>query len=495
MSVILIVLVFLLVLTNTALGLFVAIELGYGPPTFVIAVRQLGLSQPGQLVQGLVEPVYYFFYSLIARLTRKREAVVVEDEPLEEPEIEEPSRNIDVEAMLKSVSEANVSDLLDDESEEIEMVVPLKELFDEDLVSALMDKGTEAWLMGEKHVETSILKLNVVMMKSGVFSANLDNRLRSTKDATADQVKGFMQELRDDCTNYLTSQAEITAQIQKRVDEFGELSHLAEDIDYANMEQAAQIETTISNIDSMKPADNPGETLQKLIKELSKLRVARHRLRDQQEKAFLTVVRYENRLGTVSPQLYLDETVGVRGRIGLEATLADWWKQKRQHSRQICMALLDFVHFSETNDENGIMICDKVLRFIGKKLDSAFTSQDLTGVFSGNCFFIVTTNQGLRKTISDVEKIRQTVARQHFHYNKSEKQFTVGMTGVVVEAVPAKTDHELLQSAEKMLLQSKKKGRNRLYMVDQSSLTTEPELVESPSLAIEHVIVDLDNVR
>lgn len=484
------VVIFLTVL-NAVAGCCAAIYLGYGPPSVKDAIVLLGLEGPVQRLAPFAERGISLVNGLKERFKRKKSTE--EEVPAEEPVPEETQKPVlDMEEMLKSVSESNLNDLLDDEADEIEMVAPLQELFDDDLTSALMEKGTEAWLMGEKHVETSILKLNVVMMKSGKFSAELDQRLRNALGSVGESfARQCMDELMDDCKNYLQVQASVTEQIQKRIDEFGELSYLAEEIDYANMEQSAQIETTISNIEHLDPKKSE-ETAQKLIKELSKLRLARHRLRDQQEKAFLSVTRYEDRMETIAQQLFIDETNGLRNRIGLEVTLWDWWRQKRQEKRKICFGLLDFVKFGEINDEHGIVTADKVIKYLGHFLEKEFTTQDLTGMYVGNCFMVVSVNMGLRKTVSEIEKIRQSLERTTFSYGNGAHEFSVNLTCAVAEALPNLSDEETMKIVEGVLKTAKKAGRNHSFFLDQEALNPEAELVTPPNLGAEYITIDLD---
>jgi len=491
-----------------ALGVYIAVALQYGPPTMKDVLALLGFrdwvhSVQSRLAGGQVAFPTFFQESFqkvqgifqeiagkipfIERFLRKKETDLVADQTSD-------SISLDIEEMLKSISEASLSELLDDESKEIEMVSPSHELFDDNLVKALKAQQTEVWLMGEKHVETSILKLNNVMMKSGLFSAALDRRLRIARgNADTNLAKTSMMELRDDCANYLAAQAEMTEQIKKRIDEFGELAHLAEDIEYSNMEQAAQIETTINNIDRMNPADSE-DTVAQLLKELSKLRMARHRLRDHQEKAFLTVVRYEKRLETIPPQLFVDETSGLRCRIGLEVMLADWWKQRRQETRQICFALLDLVKFGEVNEEHGILIGNKVIKYLGNTLEKEFTSHDLTGIYYGNCFFVVTVNMGLRKTVTEIEKIRQGLERTSFTFAESTSPFFLKITSIVTEALPQHTDQDVMKSIEKSIVQAKKTERGLTYLQEQGGLNPGLEKVDSPNLGMDYITVDLDMV-
>jgi len=495
--------IILLALTNTAMGLYLAVMLGYGPPTIKDALILLGLYQWRRYLQRFhlgelshyLEPLSRLTGGSVVLLQRLREIaerfIPHKKEKEEEASVDNeiPAESLD--DKLKSVSDVDLSDLLDDESATIEMVAPQQELFDDDLVAALMAKGTEAWFMGEKHVETSILKLNHVMMKSGIFSAELDRRLRTARGSVdVTLAKTSMEELRDDCACYLTAQAEMTEQMKKRIDEFGELAHLAENIEYSNMEQAAQIETTINNIDRLNP-ENSEETATELLKELSKLRLARHRLRDQQEKAFLTVVRYENRMDMIVPQLFVDDTNGLRCRIGLEVTLLEWWKQKRQETRQICFALLDLVKFGDINDEQGIFIGNNAITYIGHLLEKNFSSQDLTGVYYGNCFFIVTVNMGLRKTVAEIEKIRQSLERTNFTAQGSQKPFSIRVTTVITEALPKHTDQEVMEMVEKLIVQAKKAGRGQTFLLDQGKLNPELEQVTSPNFSADYITVDL----
>lgn len=511
-----------LTLTNTAIGCILAVELGYGPPSLRETVGLLdnwtGLADRirryGNLPLSLLQRIRAILGAVQLKKGQVTGSVHHSEVPSHPVLVEKtvaaplpkglpptpsapptvPQPKINVEEMLQAVAKANLADLLLDDSDDLVRVAPLQELFDEDLVSALSEHGTESWLMSEKHVETSILKLNVVMMKSGRFSAELDSRLRGMLGAVSESfAKKSLNELRDDCKNYLEAQAEVTEKIQKRLTEFGELAYLAEEIELANMEQSAQIETTMSNLDHLD-LSNPEMAAQKLIKELSKLRTARHRLRDQQERAFLTVARYEHRMETINNQLFLDEGTGLRGRIGIEATLYDWWKQKRHQSRQICCALVDFVDFSRINDEYGITVGDKVIKYFGGCLEKNFTVHDLTGIYGGNCFFIATVNMGLRKTLTEVEKVRQQLERTQFILKGGEQQFILNATCSLTEVLPSQLDTEVLKILEKVLQTAKSSGGNQTFFWDGSSLNPEAEKVSSPDFGTEYLTVDLDTI-
>ncbi len=481
MTIILSGLILSLVLTNLVVGFYAAICLGYGPPTTRDALDLLIDPQWQNFIRKLFQPPF-------ARPKRPAKPIEVQEE------VAPPPAKETVDDLIQQIANADLNDLLDDESEEISQLAPMQELFDDDLASIFMEQGTEAWLMNDKHVETSILKLNVVMMKSGRFAADLDARLRNMRgNANVGEVKRCQDELRDDCQNYLEAQATATEQMLKRLDEFGELKYLAEEIDYANMGQSAQIETTINNLDRLNVDANPEDAISRLLRELASLRVARHRLRDMQEKAYIKIVLYENRLDTVPQQLFFGETTGLRSRIGLDATIFEWWKQKRQEKRQITFSLLDFVDFTGANDEHGINVCDRLIRVFGKTLEKTFDSMDLIGMYYGNCFMVATTNIGPRKTITEIERIRQRCEKTIYRYNSDVGSLRLRLTCAVTEALPTQSAAEVVKNLETTLAAAKKAGRNHSFCYDASQLNPQPEKVDAPNLGEKEKEINLDD--
>lgn len=489
MTLLLIILIIPIFLLNVLVGFYAAVLYGYGPPSVQYAVTML-LDRRD--FTGLLEQASDFLQPLIARLKALPERLLKRADASAETSGEE-TKTPSLEETIAKIAETDLADLLEEESEDMMQVVPMQELFDDDLASVLMEQGPEAWLMGEKHVESSILKLNVVMMKSGRFATDLDARLRELQGkADLPTIKEYLQQLKDDCTNYLQNQAQVSDQIRQRADEFGELRHLAEDIEYANMEQFSQLETTLSNLDQFVLRGTPEEGRVRLLKELANLRIARHRLRDMQDKAFLTIVRYEKRVDTISPQLFVDETTGLRNRIGLDAALFEWWRLKRNESRKITFALLDFVRFSEANDEQGIMYCDLAIRKIGKMLEKNFDALDLVGLYCGNCYLVATVNMGPRKTMTEIDRIRQQLAKTRLTYDGGEKEFTLQVTCAVTEVPEEKSDTEVLSVLEKTLAAAKKAAKGQTMIYDPTKISPEPELLDAPDFGLEAVTMDLD---
>jgi diguanylate cyclase (GGDEF)-like protein len=385
--------------------------------------------------------------------------------------------------MMEKFTTANVGDLLESFEEDLSFIVPEQEVFDEEVVEMLGEQTTESWLVNDKQVETSLLRLNTVMMKSGRFAAELDWRIRSLRGSLdMDDVEQFVTELQDDCKNYLETQASISQQMLERLDEFGELRYLAEDVDYANMEQSAQVETTLNNLNLIRQLKSPDEAAGRLLRELASLRVARHKLRDLQDKTYINVVFYENRTDNIPQQLFIDEHLGIRSRIGLEMAIHNWWQQKRHQTRQFVFVLLDFVRFGEINDEYGIKPADEVLKLYGQSIEQKFDKSDITGIYCGNCYLVVTQNIGLQKTITEIERIRQHCEKTRFICRSINKEFHLQLTCGITEALGTQTQTEVFQCLEKTLHAAKKAGKNCTFNFVHGPLNKPPEQVVAPNL-------------
>jgi diguanylate cyclase (GGDEF)-like protein len=210
-----------------------------------------------------------------------------------------------------------------------------------------------------------------------------------------------------------------------------------------------------------------------------------------QDRIFLQIVFTEKREGLIPPQLYTDEQFGIRGRIGLEIAIHEWWKQKRHENLQISFVLLDFVKFGEINDEHGITVCDKIVRLFGNSLKDHFDSLDLTGIYSGNCFMVAAINTGPKKTITEIERIRQRCEKTIFQYNKGKKAIRLQLTCAVTEALASQSKNDVFAVLEKTLAAAKKSGRNHTFRYVPGPLDNPPEKIEAPNLGEEENIIEI----
>ena len=499
-------LIFILV-TNIAIGYVIATLFGMGPPNLrtalVLINRSKFVTRAKDVVKRLVRSaennggilgILRFILSKLKKFITKGTASELQQ------------KQETTEEKLQKISEKEVVEFLDDQSKEIMRISPIPELFDDNLMNIIFVHGTEVWLTSDKNIETSIHKLNVIMMESGKFAGELDEKLRLIQGhATLDDARKACKNLVGDCRNYLEKQSIITDEIHSRVEEFGELRDLADEVDFANMEQVSQIETTLSNLEPMAKNENANEVVDRLIQELANLRRARHRTRDIQDRVFLSVANYENRMGSINrSETFIDQVTGLNNRIAFQTNLWDWWQQERQKKAKLTFALYDIVGFTELNNRLGIRKCDKILQALAQLLKERVENMDFIGMFVGNCLVSVSSNSSLRKTISFVEHIRQETELTQFMFADENKQHedhkehggvSIRLTCAVTEASGNQTENDLITALRQTLEAAKKAGRNRTFQFDPSKLEVVPEPVESPDMNVSERVFDVTNMR
>lgn len=451
MSVILLIIVFGVL--NLSAGFYVAIRIGLGPPTVVDAIDALTVAWP-------------------------QRGLAVEEEV-----------QASLEELLDELVSVPIEDMLDDEEEEMEFEA-IDEAYDDDVAQMTNSEDPEVWNLNDKYVETSILRLNIAMMKSGARATEIDTRLRGVRgNSDLQTIRQCVDQLREDCETYLAEQAKAAEQFSSRIGELGELGDLGNEIELLNMEQAAQIETTVSNLKTMDFESDLEAANSRLLEELCNLRMARHKLHDSQEVAFMKIARYESRIDTIEPSLYNDPLTRLYNRIGLECTLESWWGKGRHKSRQISAVLYDLDGIGAINEDHGSIAGDRILRHIGQMLNLAVGPQDLVGRYSGQRFLMTMVDAGPQAATKKAETFRQELERITFTYEG--QRINVTACGGITEVVPEDTSDGFLQRLEDTLAAAKKDGHNRAFRFDPSKLDPEPELVESPNFGAKYAEVEL----
>ena len=431
--------VFLIAVLNIAVGYAVAGHLGLGPPSLAAGWRTLAATSARPAGDSAAE-------------TRET---------------------------IDTLAAASLEDMLDESDfEELIAGASAEAVYDEDVAALIHEGRPDAWDLDEKYVETSILKLNIAMMRSGKRAEALDTRLRACQGrSTAETIRQCLAELLEDCEGYLAEQAEAAEKFRARIGELGELAVLGETIEMANLEQASQVETTINNLKFMDFESDLEAANRRLLEELQNLRSARHRLRDDQEKAFLAVARYEGRLGKIEPRLFNDPLTQLSNRIGVEATLHEWWRQKRHETRQLVGVLFDLDDFGSINDEHGVAVADRLLFQFAELLRGWTDTHDLVGRFAGQRFLVMLADAGPRAAVTNVERFRQQLSNTTFLHEALRIEPTV--SAGVAAILPDDGDEAVFARLEETLAAARREaGRNASAFHDGRNL----EFVEAPNL-------------
>jgi len=330
----------------------------------------------------------------------------------------------------------------------------------EDAVEPPATDNPQNWQLDDQFIERTILNLNVAMINSGNRTTQIEARLREHRgDTDAAMLRECLALFKEDCETYLIEQAEQSEMFCSRIGELGELGALGKEIETANQQQAAQIETALSNlglIDIESDLEAAGEWL---LEEIGNLRLARHKLRDNQQIAFLTIARYDDRFDRIEPRMCADGLTKMYNRIGLETTLRQWWQEGRHKSQQINAALFDLDAFGELNHQHGAPVGDRVLCHFAQLVQEYLGKDDLAGRFAGQQFLVLMPDVGSDNALKIVELIRQSIENSPLSLDRQEIHQTV--TAAVTEVAPDDTEETLFQKLEETLKQAKQDGPNR----------------------------------
>ena len=391
--------------------------------------------------------------------------------------------DLSLETFNSQVFEEQIGSFLDEVEEEDMYEEPFGEEGGEeddaqqDTGEMLDPDAPENWDLNEKFVETSVLKLNIAMMKSGARATEIDTQLRDIQGRSdPETIRRCLAGLKEDCQTYLADQTKAAEDFSNRIGELGELSAIGEEIEMTNLEQAAQIETTLSNLNTMDFESDLEAANARLTEEIKNLRIARHKLRDSQDVAFLTIAEYEGRLGKVEKQLYNDPLTNLYNRIGLEGTLHEWWESGRHRSRQMSAALFDLDQFGAVNDTQGMQTGDRILAEIAQLLAQQAGKGDLVARYAGQRFFIMMVDVGPRAATRNEEYFRQLLGNTIFL--RRGQEITLTACGAATEVTPEDTPRTVFGRLEESLKLAKKAGPNQGYFHD--GKTAEP--IESPNL-------------
>lgn len=131
-------------------------------------------------------------------------------------------------------------------------------------------------------------------------------------------------------------------------------------------------------------------------------------------------------------------------------------EQSKQEGTALSLLMLDLDYFKTVNDEYGHVIGDEVLVNVAELLNVVTRKTDIVGRYGGEEFIILLTDTNIYKGLEIAERIRKSVEEKEFTENKMKLTISIGLKQRVDEDVS-----ELIKNTDKMLYESKAKGRNK----------------------------------
>ena len=139
--------------------------------------------------------------------------------------------------------------------------------------------------------------------------------------------------------------------------------------------------------------------------------------------------------------------------------------QRQEHSTSLLMIDLD--NFKQINDNSGHMVGDEILGQVAQLIRSAVREIDVVARYGGEEFAVVLPYDDGRTVKTVGERIRHLIESQTFNLSGSDavQQVTVSVGGANYPA-DADTADRLIETADRMLYQAKRAGKNRVVTCD-----------------------------
>lgn len=155
-----------------------------------------------------------------------------------------------------------------------------------------------------------------------------------------------------------------------------------------------------------------------------------------------------------------DGLTNISNRKQLDLFLSEELPRAQRHGRELTLLMIDIDHFKSINDTHGHLTGDSVLRGLASILQKRLRPNDRLGRYGGEEFCVILPETNLANAVRIAEELRTLVAAHSFVAENKEVRVTISIgAAALADAMQPET---LYRSADEMLYQAKRTGRNRV---------------------------------
>jgi diguanylate cyclase (GGDEF)-like protein len=133
-----------------------------------------------------------------------------------------------------------------------------------------------------------------------------------------------------------------------------------------------------------------------------------------------------------------------------------------RHARPMAFLLFDLDRFKTINERFGQLAGDSALRELAGIVGNMLRAEDLLTRYDGEEFGVVLVETAPSAAQAFAERLRETIERHTFHFEKQTFNLTVSVGAVSLPDSSISSTKEVLQVAERRLREAKNAGRNRV---------------------------------
>jgi diguanylate cyclase (GGDEF)-like protein len=432
-----------------------------------LAILNLGLGYVAAL--ALVEPPLWA--GLRWELPRWRPRKAPESVPPEEPRLGPPE----------------ISPLVSDQADALPIVAGLDELPADWLVQ-LAAEGIVAGSLVE--ATAHVLRLDIGRYRESLVAGEVKTRSLVAAGDHSGLVRlgDELRRLNQDWLDKQTAAADLLTLCAGRL---GDHEQPAALLTQSLLDQAVQIRTACSVLESLETVALPQEQGKSLIEQTTILLAQAHDLRDRVINLLALLMRAGQPPENWPDAVRRDILTALPNRIGLEGVLDTWWSGGEQGSRLISAVVLDIDRFGRINQRIGTPAGDRALVALASLIEELLAKDrgfERLVRLSGQAFLVLLGDTGPHQALTAAERWRQTIEATTFEHQAAEFDLTVSCG--VVEIGYRESSSDLVRRAEAALRFAKKAGRNRCSLDKGEG----PAMIEPPQFPVKGRVIALDDV-
>lgn len=356
--------------------------------------------------------------------------------------------------------------------------VAIEPAFEEQLVEELPAEWLDA-LESEAVVAGSFVEASVQVLRLEVGRyrnrlLEVDDQLRAFEaPPTAEELQAIADDLCTVNQDWLQKQADAAAHLGDRRGNLGAFEDAGQELENVLLDQAAQIETTLSNLSALAIAADIDDAGKKLKRELCRLIDLAHVLRDRMSDSLVAIMSAEQKIETLDRKFQVDGLTGLLNRFGLEFLLHQWWREDLSRQRLVSCVQIDLDRLGKLNDHYGARHIDKLITGVSHWLNEQVRHDrgyDRVVRLAGQSFLLFLGDTGPRNATSAAERIRQTLDVTTFELDDEPFELTASFG--VVEIHKAESSAALLKRLAQIVQHAKRNGRDRTSLDEGSGPTS-----------------------
>ncbi len=156
-----------------------------------------------------------------------------------------------------------------------------------------------------------------------------------------------------------------------------------------------------------------------------------------------------------------DPLTGLANRRSFQDSLESEVDRAARYGDSLSLLMMDIDHFKLINDSYGHAIGDQVLRNLGRVFRANVRRHDLACRIGGEEFAVIVPNATKEKAMLLAQRLLESVRKADLFDSKIQREVTISI-GLASYPEDAKTMDELMKSADDVLYDAKRSGRNTI---------------------------------